>query len=83
MSTAIHNYNMKISTMGSTSGNINFTTPDWADIKGIPKEDFDYYEKLLEQCINILPSLKEGSEKEIIKQAISYFATKRLVSQKP
>jgi hypothetical protein len=69
--------------MGSPSGNITFTTPDWSDIKGIPKEDFDYYEKLLEQCINILPSLKEGSEKEIIKQAISYFATKRLVSQTP
>ena len=82
MSNGIFN-NMVMNIMGKTSGNVTWTTPPWAEIKGIPKEDFDYYQKLLEQCINILPSLKEGSEKEIIKQAISYFATKRLVSQTP
>ena len=79
----IKSSNRTISAMGQSSGNVTLTTPAWADIKGITKEDFDYYEKLLEQCINIFPSLKEGSEKEIIKQAISYFATKRLLSQTP
>lgn len=65
-----------------TNGNIVFSNPpNWTRVI-MEREDYEQYEKLRAQCVELISMLKDNNELsdkvESVKQIISYFAIKRL-----